>query len=68
MLRLSYIKFMQDLQEELKKDVGLPFQVKVDVNIAIQKGNDDMKEKLENYVKFKLGPILNSIPDKVIMK
>ena len=68
MLRLSYIKFMQDLQEELKKDVGLPFQVKVDINIAIPKDNDDMKEKLENYVKLKLAPIINSIPDTVIMQ
>ena len=67
MLRLSYIKFMQDLQEEIKKDVGLPFQIKIDVNIAIPKDNDDMKEKLENYVKFKLAPILESIPNKVVM-
>lgn len=66
MLRMSYIQFMKDLQEELKNDVGLPFQVKIDVQISIPK-DDDQKEKLENFLKFKLEPVLNSIPNKVVM-
>lgn len=67
MLRLSYVKFMQDLQQELKNQVGLPFQINIDIKIAIPE-NKDSQEKLNNFVKTTLQPIINSVPTKVMMQ
>ncbi len=68
MLRMSYIQFMKNLQEELKNEVGMPFQIKIDLNIGIPPGEDDKKQKLEKFVKFKLQPIVDSVPKEVIMQ
>lgn len=67
MLKMSYIKFMKDLEEEIKRNVGIPFQVKIDITVGIPQGKDDMKEKLENFTKLTLQPIINSIPKQIVM-
>lgn len=68
MLRMSYIQFMEGLQEELKNEVGMPFQIVCDLNIGIPPGDAEKQKKLEDFVNNKLKPIMNEIPNKVIMQ
>ncbi len=65
MLRMAYIHFMQELQKELNKAVGPPFQCKIDIQIGI--GDPNNKQKLEEFVKNTLQPIMKEMPEKVVM-
>jgi hypothetical protein len=45
MLRMAYIHFMQELQKELNKAVGPPFQCKIDIQIGIGDPNNKQKTR-----------------------
>lgn len=65
MLRLAYIHFMQELQKEIKEKVGLPFQVKIDIQLGV--GDNIPKDKVQQFMNEYLQPILKETPDKVMM-